>query len=89
MSTPIYAFKIYLLRSQLDLDADLIHGLKRFGDFASIFYAPYWLQCPVASEAAVNDLEFYPAMINYIKIDEEVAEAARHALLRHMWYLSA
>ena len=46
MSTSIYAFKMYLLRSQLDLDADLILGLKRFGDFVSIFYAPYWLQCP-------------------------------------------
>ena len=77
MSTPIYAFKMHLLSSQLDLDADLIHGLKRFGDFVSIFYAPYWLQCPLASEAAVNDLEFYRTMINHIKIDEEVAEAAR------------
>ena len=28
-------------------------------------------------------------MINYIKIDEEVAEAARHALLRHSWYSTA
>ena len=64
MSTPIYAFKMYVLRSQLDLDADLIHELKRFCDFVFIFYAPYWLQCPLASEAAVNDLEFYRAMIN-------------------------
>ena len=39
-------------------DADLIQGLKRFCDLVSIFYAPYWLQCPSASEAAVNDLEF-------------------------------
>ena len=89
MSTPIYTFKWCLLRSQLDLDADLIHGSKQFGDFVSIFYAPYWLQCPSASEAAVNDLEFYRTMINYIKIDEEVAEAARHALPRHLWYLTA
>ena len=48
-------------------DADL----KRFCDLVSIFYVPYWLQCPLASEAAVNDLEFYRAVINYIKIDED------------------
>ena len=36
-----------------------------------------------------QDLEFYRAMINYIKIDEEVAEAARHTLLRQRWYLTA
>ena len=56
MSTPIYAFKWCLLRSQLDLDADLIHGLKRFCDFVSIFYAPYWLQCPLVSETGFGVL---------------------------------
>ena len=28
-------------------------------------------------------------MINYIKINEKVAETARHAILRHRWYLTA
>ena len=64
MSTPIYAFKMYLLRSQLDVDATLVNGLTRLCNFVSFFYAPYWLQCPLASEAAVNDLEFHRAMMN-------------------------
>ena len=89
MSTPIYAFKMYLRRSQLDVDATLVNGLRRFCNFVSIFYAPYWLQCPLASEAAVNDLKFHRAMMNYSSVDEEVAEAARHAFLRHRWYLTA
>ena len=89
MSTPIYAFKMYLRLSQLDVDATLVNGLRRFCNFVSIFYAPYWLQCPLASEAAVNDLEFHRAMMNYSSVDEEVAEAARHAFLRHRWYLTA
>ena len=46
-------------------------------------------QCPLASEAAVNDLEFHRAMMNYSSVDEEVAEAARPAFLRHRWYLTA
>ena len=89
MSTPIYAFKMYLLRSRLDVDATLVNGLKRFCNFVSVFYAPYWLQCPLASEAAVSDLEFHGAMMNYSSVDEEVAEAARRAFLRHTWYLTA
>ena len=28
-------------------------------------------------------------MLNYSSVDEEVAEAARHAFLRHRWYLTA
>ena len=55
--------KMYLLRSQLDVDATLFNGLTRFCNFVSIFYAPYWLQCPLASEAAVNDLEFHRAVM--------------------------
>ena len=89
MSTPIYAFKMYLLRSQLDVDATLVNGLRRFCNFVSIFYAPYWLQCPLASKAAVNDLEFHRAMMNCSSVDEEVAEAARRAFSRHRGYLTA
>ena len=77
------AFKMYLLYSQLELDATHLCGLKRFCDFVPIFYASYWLQCPLASEVALNDLQFYQSMTNYITIDKEVAEAARNAFLRH------
>ena len=80
---------MYLLRSQLDVDATFVNGLRRFCNFVSIFYAPYWLQCPLASKAAVNDLEFHRAMMNYSSVDEEVAEAARHTFLKHRWYLTA
>ena len=73
----------------MDVDAALVNGLRRFCNLVSIFYAPYWLQCPLASEAAVNDLEFHRAMMNYSSVDEEVAEAVRHAFLRHRWYLTA
>ena len=89
MSTPIYAFKMYLLRSQLDVDATLVNGLRRFCNFVSIFHAPCWLQCLLASKAAVNDLEFHRAMVNYSSVDEEAAKAARHAFLGHRWYLTA
>ena len=89
MSTPIYAFEMYLLRSQPDVDATLVNVLRRFCNFVSTFHASHWLQCLLVSEAAVNDLEVHRAMMNYSSVDEEVAEAARYAFLRHRWYLTA
>ena len=54
----------------------------------SIFYAPHWFQCPLASEAAVNDLYFYKSLMDYVNVDKQVAEAAISAFLRHRWYLT-
>ena len=88
MSAPIYEFKMYLLQSQLGLDSNIVKRLKRFCDFASIFYPPHWFQCPLASEAAVNDLNFYKSLIDYVNVDKQVAEAAMRACLRHRWYLT-
>ena len=56
MSAPIYAFKIYLLHNRLKLDATLLRGSKQFCNFVSILYASYCFLCPLAPEAALNDL---------------------------------
>ena len=79
---------MYLLQSQLGLDSNTVKRLKRFCDFVSIFYAPDWFQCPLVSEAAVNDLNFYKSLIDYVNVDKQVAEAAISAFLRHRWYLT-
>ena len=88
MSAPIYAFKVYLLQSRLNLDSGTVKRLKRFFDFVSIFYSPHWFECPLTSEAAVNDLNFYKSVIDYVNVDEQVAEAAINAFLRHRWYVT-
>ena len=82
---PINAFKVYLLQSHLDLDSDTVKRLKRFCDFVSIFYSPHWFECPLASEAAVNDLNFYESVMDCVNVDEQVAAAAINAFLRHRW----
>ena len=64
MSAPIYAFKMYLFHNQLELDTTLLRRLKRFCNFVSFFYTSYWLQCPLASEAALNDLQFYQSVLS-------------------------
>ena len=53
---------MYLLRSQLELDATLLHELKLFCDFVSIFSTSCLLHCSLASEAVLNDLQFYQSM---------------------------
>ena len=52
------------------------------------FFSPHWFECPLASEAAVNDLNFFKAVIDYVNVDEQVAEAAINAFLRHRWYVT-
>ena len=42
----------------------------------------------MASEAAVNDLNFYKSVIDYVNVDLQVAEAAINAFLRHRWYVT-
>ena len=39
----------------------------------------------MASEAAVNTFNFYKSVIDYVNVDEQAAEAAITAFLRHRW----
>ena len=79
---------MYLSQSHLNLDSDTVKRLKRFCAFVFIFYSPRWFECPLAFEAAVNDSNFYESVIDYINADEQVAEAAINAFLRHRWYVT-
>ena len=88
MSALVCAFKVYLLQIHLDLDYDTVKRLKRFCDFVSIFYSPHWFECPLASKAADNDLNFYKSVIDYVNVDEQVAETAINAFLRNRWYVT-
>lgn len=88
MSAPIYALKMLLLQEQLDIEPEVLDGLQRFGQFVAIFYAPYWFECPLASEAALNDLQFFNRMLKYKNVDDDIASAAISAFNRHLWYLT-
>ena len=42
----------------------------------------------MVSEAAGNDLNFYKSVLDYVNVDQQVAEAAINAFLRHRWYVA-
>ena len=56
MSTPIYAFRMYLLCSQLVVDATLVNGLRRFCNFVSIFYALILVAVPFSFGSSCEQL---------------------------------
>ena len=55
MAKVVYAIKIWLFRSQFHLTRAEIDGLRRFCLFATVVYARYWFEAPVASEASLAD----------------------------------
>lgn len=58
MSKIIYSFKIFLFRNQFSLSEEEKSNFKEMSLFAGLIYVKAWIQCPLASNAAVNDLFF-------------------------------
>ena len=55
-----------------------------------MIYAPSWFRAPVATDAAVIDLELYKRLLSLRKneVFRNVCIAAISALRRHLWYLT-
>lgn len=88
MGRAIYALKCFLFRYQINLDDDVLEGLRRFSFFISTIYVKYWNWCTDVFNAPINDLQFLKELENYRQIDMELADAAIDAFSRHLTYLS-
>lgn len=91
MAKLLYAMKIILFRDQRDvfqLTRAEETRLERFVQFGVLLYSKAWTKAPLAAEAAAGDLELWNDLKNYEQIDNEVGQAARSVLERHLWYLS-
>lgn len=55
MSKTIYSLKIFLFRNQFSLSAEEKSNFKEMNLFAGLIYVKAWIQCPLASDAPVND----------------------------------
>ena len=79
-----------LLQAQLDIDPEILQPLELFGYFVAVIYAPSWFRAPVATEAAVIDLEPYKRLLSLRKnkVFRDVCIAAISALRRRLWYLT-
>lgn len=87
MSKIIYSFKIYLFRGQFQLSPVEKSNFKEMCLFASLIYVKAWIQCPLASDAAVNDLNFFKQLKKYAVVSETVSETAIAKFENHFWYL--
>ena len=84
-----YVLKMYLLRSQLNLSAGQMKGLRRICAFIAIVYIPAWFRTPMSVAASRNDLNFFKTLDSYKTVDEEIALAALNKFSNHAWYLSS
>lgn len=87
MSKIIYSLKIYLFRDQFQLSPEEIDNFKEMCLFASLIYIKAWIQCPLASDAAVNDLNFFKQLKKYAVVSETVSDTAIEKFENHLWYL--
>lgn len=88
MMKVVYAFKIYLFRSQFNLIATEEKSLREFLIFVVPLYVKAWFSCPRAIEAPNNDMHFLRDIYEYRKVDKEISAAVQKTFCNHLWYLS-
>ena len=83
MSSAIYALKMLLLQTQLDVNAKIPIELLGY------FVAKHWFKAPEGAYAAANDLQLYKLLAHErIPSFKDISDAALLALKRHLWYLN-
>lgn len=95
MAKAIYAIDLFLLKNKIkrelgknpvimtDRQADL---LERFVKFVCLIYVKWWIRCPLAAEAGLNDLDLLSSIRTYP--DKTISEAVHKAFHGHLWYIT-
>ena len=65
---------------EIILEDDKLELLRRFCEYAVMFYIPYFLTANFGADAAVNDLSLYKKLKKFSQVDKLLAEEARHSL---------
>lgn len=87
MSKIIYSFKIFLFRNQFELSKEEKSNFKEMSLFAGLIYVKSWIECPLASDAPVNDLIFFKQLKEYAVVSKIVSAVAIKKFKNHLWYL--
>lgn len=85
----IYMFKMYFFRDQFPKVADLEVQIREFCLFSSLIYVKAWIECPITTDAAINDLQLFKNILQYSKLNEEISVKAIDKLENHLWYLGS
>ena len=70
----------------LGLETELVEKLHKVVFFTAL-YVPAWLSASQTVDAPVNDLLLLKRLLQYRKVDSQIAEAALPVIRRHLWYL--
>jgi hypothetical protein len=89
MAKIIYVFKMFLMRDELDITAEIMGKIEELCLFYALVYVPAWIRAPVTSDAPVNDLVLIKQLHEYRSLNNELAEAALEKFQGHLWYLGA
>ena len=84
-----YIQKMFLLSDRLSFTTEIMLQLTRITQFLVLFYTTSWLNASLGSDARHNDLKFIKRMMNYLAVDNKIAEAALQKVLKHRCYLTA
>ena len=78
MSSAIYAHKMLLLQTQLDVDAEILQDLEPFDYFVADIYEKHRFKAPVGAKAAANDLQVYKLLLPHerIPVFKDISDAA-------------
>ena len=96
MGKLLYGIKMVLLSKQIQekfsksevATKSQMNKLERFCTFAVRIYVPWWIVCPLAASAPVNDLILSENLNKYKVHDSIIAEKGLQALSRHSWYIN-
>ena len=96
MGKLLYGIKMVLLSKQIQekfsksevATKSQMNKLERFCTFAVRIYVPWWIVCPLAASAPVNDLILSENLNKYKVQDSIIAEKGLKALSRHSWYMN-
>ena len=86
MAKAIYTLKMTLFRNQLTLTGREKNGIMDVSLFVGLIYGRFWHEAPLATNAPLNDSLMLGLLNSYS--NRIIADAARSALLRHLWFFS-
>ena len=88
MSKCLYLLKIKLLRRIFKLSDGEEEQVSSLTEYILLFYAVVWFTTPLASSAARHDLKFMSNILEYRKVNPQLAFAVLSSTYRHLWYLT-
>lgn len=88
MAKAIYALKIFMFRTQFNLKASEINGLRDVCIFIIRAYIKQWFTAGDPVSAPANDIRFLCDLNSLVEDSQKTVVAAKNKFLKHLWYLS-